>query len=407
MNKKLFIGFASAVAVGSFWACGDGTINEMNYGDEVAYGMYARGDSTSAQQLKADAMTACRLDPECEAQYHDYLLDPEGYKSSQAQTESSSDEAPGISSSSTLLIPSSSSIVIGGRSSSSVNIIDPDPTSSAGGTTPVSGLGSCAPASNTIEKGASVKWTFKPNGEAVGYTVMDFAKATYTWNFGADATDDGSGTGTNSGNVTYASSGVHSTSVVVTMNDLKSETVTCSPLQVNGDPITGCLCTTTATGSVNYLETPSVSWSVSGCTSAANISSYSWDGTAGETSFSKTFTAATASYAPVLKVGNDDNTVIEVTCPAVKITEGAEYTIKEAQNAGAIALPAGSSTVVLEASGYNNTVFCNANGALSGSVNGSPLSGSYYVAVQLAAGSLEVGKTLDFVLDAPATCGIQ
>ena len=91
----------------------------------------------------------------------------------------------------------------------------------------------------------------------------------------------------------------------------------------------------------------------------------------------------------------------------MKVTEGAEYTIKQDQMQGAIDLPAGTSAVVLEANGYNNTVFCNANGPINGTVNKVEISGEYYKAITLPAGTLVSGATLEFVLDAPAKCGIQ
>jgi hypothetical protein len=199
------------------------------------------------------------------------------------------------------------------------------------------------------------------------------------------------------------------------MNDGASETIQCAPLQVNGDAITGCKCAPEGvTGSIDYTETPDVIWSVTGCTSNSDIISYTWEGVEGtDPVFTKTFVAEAASYAPTLKVGNSDNTVIDVSCSSVKVTEGPEYTIKAPNDAGTIKLPAGSSLVVLAADGYNNTFFCKVErsdsptGALTITVNEESLGGGDYVALKLTKTQLKSGTSLSVTLDYPATCGIQ
>ena len=305
---------------------------------------------------------------------------------------------------------SSSGVDIASPSSSSAIYIDVDFSSSSKKVelVPITGLGMCEPVTTPIDKGTgSTKWKFTPNMNA-GYTAIDIAKATYAWNFGAGATPATDATPSTSVAVSYANSGTASASVTVTMSDGSSETIQCSPLQVNGDPITGCKCAPEGvTGTVDYTATPDVTWSVTGCTSASTPLTYNWNGTEGGVTFTNSFTAATASYAPKLKVGNSDNTVVDVTCPAVKVTEGVEYVIKESSSRGAIDLPAGSSIVVLEAEGYSDVVFCNANGSVNGSVNMETIHGQYYVSIRMPAGTLVPGARLEFTLDVPATCGIQ
>lgn len=191
----------------------------------------------------------------------------------------------------------------------------------------VTGLGSCAPVTSTIEKGASVRWKLTYNSD-IGFSAIDLARADHVWNFGAGAIPATDATPSTSAPVTYTNSGIAVASVSVTMQNGNTETIQCSPLQVNGDPITGCECTTRA-ASVDFTATPDVTWSVTGCTSASSPLTYNWNGTDGGATFTNSFTAATASYAPTLKVGNSDNTVIDVACPAVKVTEGPEFILRD------------------------------------------------------------------------------
>ena len=216
--------------------------------------------------------------------------------------------------------------IVDGTSSSAIYIDVDFSSSSKVNPVVVTGLGSCAPVNTSIEKGSSTKWKFSYNLDA-GFSAIDFAKATYVWNFGAGAIPATGDTPSTSALVTYANSGVVMASVTVTIGGA-SETIQCSPLQVNGDPITGCKCTAEA-ASVDFTATPDVTWSVTGCTSASSPLTYNWNGTDGGATFTNSFTAATASYAPTLKVGNSDNTVIDVACPAVKVTEGPEFILRD------------------------------------------------------------------------------
>ena len=276
----------------------------------------------------------------------------------------------------------------------------------------VTGLGSCAPVTSTIEKGASVRWKLTYNSD-IAFSAIDLARADHVWNFGAGAIPATDDTPSTSALVTYANSGATAASVTVTMSDGSTETIQCSPLQVNGDPITGCKCTTEAT-SVDFTATPDVTWSVTGCTSASSPLTYNWNGADGGATFTNSFTAATASYAPTLKVGNADNTVIDVPCSAVKVTEGVEYVIKASNEYGEVKLPSGSSVVVYEYEGYNNgSIYCKVDradspsGYLNGSVNDVTIKGGDYISVRLPAGTLVPGARLEFTLDVPATCGVM
>lgn len=250
------------------------------------------------------------------------------------------------SSSNSKKLSSSSKLNIASLSSSSVIYIDVDFSSSSekGGPVAVTGLGKCAPAKTPISKGETVTWRFSPNADGPTYKVMDFVKATYVWDLGG-LLDDGSQISTTSGKVTYTSSGVYNASVKVAMEDGGFEDIQCELLQVNGDPITGCKCTASET-SVDYTTTPDVTWTVSGCTSASEINSYVWNGVAGAETFTKRFDEAQSGYAPTLKVGNDDNTVVDVICDAVKTTMGAEFLFEKQDTK--VTLPAGESNVVFD-----------------------------------------------------------
>lgn len=304
MNKKILAVGVTAVVAGAFWACGSGEIYQPSEND-----MLFKEMGSTKNLLCNEENQNC-----------------DGAFSSEAEVSSSSDDddyvPPEIGDGDI------GDIIINPGSSSSGDTLE---IGEIGTSTPTKGeLGSCAPVETPINKGVAgaAQFKFKPNSQDVsGYGPLDFVTASYDWDYGAGATAAGTETST-SANVTYANSGVVNASVTVKMSDGKSQKIQCSPLQVNGDPITGCKCTNDAVGTVDFKQTPNVKWTVSGCTSTAptTVNSFKWEGTEGAVNtFTKTFTAATDSYAPKLVVGNSDNTVQTVTCPAVKVSNGPEY----------------------------------------------------------------------------------
>lgn len=345
MKKKLIASMSVMAAVSaSFWACGEGEISPLDGFVEMEIATLMN-DTTQLNTLRDEALQNCRNDTLfCYMRYKAYLdggssVEPEPIVNSSDDSGSNQNPNPVLSSSSRGDI-----FIVTNPSSSSVLVFDPDPVSSSSGIeiVPVSGLGSCKAATSPISKGQSVNWKFTPNGSNTKYTAMQFAsQADYKWNFGGLA-DDGSGVRATSGKVTYTNSGVANASVTVTMPDGASEVINCTPLQVDGDPITGCKCTSPEP-KVDYLTQPDVAWTVSGCVSASEITSYTWDGAAGEATFTKTFDTAQNGYAPTLKVGNADKTVVDVTCTTVKTTKGSEFTFEKQDTK--IALPAGESSV--------------------------------------------------------------
>ncbi len=412
MNKKIYGLMAMGVATG-FWACGSGDIMTVS-GDDVYVSMVAEDTITIDGTVNSEPAKLKQRCPQC---FEGSVPSSSSVTPPPTPNYSSSSRPANQSSSSERVVKSSSS----GASSSSYTYPQNSSSSNGGGAsssskTPTGDdrIGSCAPEQAIYEKDAAekgVKWKFTRD-PSVAATSLLSASFKWTTADGTPSTASATGTGGLYHTAKYTTSGVHNASLTVSMG-AANYTIQCSPVQVNGEPITGCKCTTEAT-SIDYTATPTATWSVTGCTTGAGLNlAYQWDGAPGEASYSPTFTAAAASYAPVLKVANDDNTVVDVTCPAIKITEGPEYIIKETQGAGAIKLPAGSTIVSLEVDAYNNTVFCQVaradtpSGALNGTVNKVAIEGSDYIAVSMPAGSLKKGTTLEFVLDGPATCGVQ
>lgn len=278
--------------------------------------------------------------------------------------------------------------------------------------------GTCAPnvANGAIEKGKSVQWKVSLDQKKVPGGVSALTKGTFSWTFdggGDPATKSGQGTSFQSVFVSYATSGVKNATVTVSNNG-QTNTIKCSELNVTGAAITGCACTPSVK-QVDIATGASVTWTVGGCKSSDATFVYDWsDGLSGGASAGGILNAK-GTYTPTVTIKNSDNGMMTVTCAEVVAIDSnnPDYIIKAPQAAGAIKLPAGKTTVALQTNGQNNTVFCNVarsdspSGALNGSVNNIKLAGSDYIAVSVPAGTLTSGKSLDFELDVPATCGIQ
>lgn len=397
MNKKFLAVIGSAAVATAFWACGSGDIYEPTDNDLIFKEVMEQPGAVKS-----------------------YCSDGMGCEGAFAVESSSSEEEDIFSSSSFPGNISSEKIDIG--SSSSVIEIIPSIESSSSATL-VTGLGSCAPIASPVDKNVAgaAQFKFVPNTTTSGYNATAFANATYDWNYGPNSSEP-SGTAKNtSDKVTYSASGAVTASVTVTMKDGSSELITCKELQVNGDPITGCTCTTEAK-SVDYTETPDVTWSVTGCKSTSAITSYAWAGGAAgaSTSYTKTFTAATASFAPTLKVGNSDKTVIDVTCPAIKVTKGAEYSFTEKGTEGAINFTSNiEANVVFDLPtnwhNDNNAGTCSfvctvtrgdgGDGKITGSIGETAIAGGDYVATTIST-AITVGKTsVPFVLKLGSNTG--
>ncbi len=367
------------------------------------------GSSSSFEESSASEESSSSVEEESSSSEESNSVSSEESSSSKRSSSSSEENSSSGESSSSLEDSSSSEESSSSEDSSSSSSEDLS-SSSISVQNPGTDIGTCGPEKDVVERDETVMWKFTRGPEI---NTVQLINASFSWTFegGTPATVQVKGASGNIQDVQYATSGDHSASLVVSMG-ASTYNLTCSPVHVNGDPITGCKCSTSA-ASVDYTSTPEVAWSVTGCVSASVPFTYNWDGTDGSDTFTKSFYAPTASYAPVLEVGNADNTVVDVTCTAVKVTDGPSYEIVATQNAGAIKLPAGTSTVTLKVDAYNNTVFCNVaredspTGALDGSVNNVAINGADYISVSMPAGTLVNGATLEFYLDVPATCGVQ
>ena len=400
MNKKLLIGLSSIGMAAGFWACGSGSIEPM--ADDTDVFVEAMLNNLDFSTQINDAMSKCNEDIVCMNEMAKAAHGAVELSSESTLPESSADGQPVVSSSSDSFYKFSS---IG--DAGTIPVV----SSSSEENAPMTGMGRCFPSVETVDMGGQVSWSIEWN-KAVVTDADLFQSPTYNWTFGTNASP--ASATTKSASVSYSESGPKSASVAVSVaNGSKKGTIVCDKtVNVNGAKITGCVCAPVGvTGSVDYTKTPDVTWSVTGCSTVATAMplTYKWEGVVGTESYSHTFTAAAASYAPKLKVENTDNSSIDVTCSAVKVTEGAEYTIKDNTDAGKISLPAaGTYNVVIAFACQNKTFFCNGVGApVGGSVNGTPMAESWYTTASLSAADCSGSATVSVEVTGPATCGAQ
>ena len=331
--------------------------------------------------------------------------------SSSGKTSSSSSSSKTGGGSEAAMTSSSKKVVSSSSSAGKVSSSSKKVESSSSAAPILTGGGTCAPTKSVVEQGETVVWKYTVGGNV---KAADLLEADFKWSTpgGTPESFESKGTLSVSDAVVYETSGQHTAKLVLSTSK-ETYNIDCDPVQVKGARITGCKCSTEA-GSVDFTATPDVTWSVSGCSTGTGLElSYEWDGDAGAASYTRTFTTAIKAYAPKLIVKNSDNTMIEVECPSVKITEGPEFEIRTTQRAGEVKLPKGTSRVVLDIDAYNNTVFCNVSredsptGVLNGEINMTAIKGNDYVAVRMPAGVLVKGAVLMFTLDVPATCGVQ
>lgn len=432
MNRKLIFGLASASFASLFWACGSGDIVGKDQND--VYVEYSLEDPTALSGLIYNAMVKYCTDSVTNI-LSEQCLEQIKKDDSNENTQSSSSITPlspynnSVSSSPNQQqqTPNSSGGHSGATSSpgqtqnpSSTPSLQPTRSSSSSAAVPTdpNAWGTCAAnaTDNAIEKGKSVPWKFTPDASKAPGGVSFLTKGTFSWKFDGDgnpSTKSGTGSSYQQVIVTYTTSGEKNASITVTYEG-KTNTVQCTPLNVTGTAISGCTCTPNV-NQVDIATSTPVTWTVSGCKSSDATFSYIWsDNLSGDASAGGILNTK-GTFAPTVTVKNSDNGMMKVTCKEVIAIDSnnPDYIIKAPQAAGAIKLPAGKTTVALQTNGQNNTVFCSVarsdspSGALNGSVNKIKLAGSDYIAVSVPAGTLTSGKSLDFELDVPATCGIQ
>ena len=410
MNKKIYIGMAAFGVAASFWACGSGDILEPNAGDDVMGIVVSNegGDTSEVgdPSIIWDVMTKENC-PRCfEGSVSSSSRKTQPVRSSSSSGGSNPQSATSSSDDGgSIVIKSSSSSATPGSSpsvSSSSKTVNPGVSSSSGGGSnpgPSSDFGTCSPARTVISKGDTVSWILKLKDPT------QMISATTTWKaLGGDPeTNKASGMNGRTQNVKYIASGQYTASATVSVGPANYN-ISCPAIQVNGEPITGCVCAPEGvTGAVNYLKTPDVKWTVTGCKTGATVMTYSWDGGAAgaETSFTKTFSAATASAAPTLFVANNDNTLQEVACTPVKVTEGEEFKIETTQDK-AVFKESGSYAISANLpSGWHNTdtecnVYCNASTSnFTVTIDEIELSGKVSGQTYVAKGGMPVAHTVD------------
>ncbi|MFA6835590.1 MAG: hypothetical protein WCR04_04210 [Fibrobacteraceae bacterium] len=394
MNKKIFCGLALLGTIaGVFVACGSGDVSKASVEDSTNI---AIAETEYANKIDS-ALAACSADPSCNA----------NAAASSASPVSSSSVVVEPGSSSSILVPSSSSKAVLSSSSVAINfsssskVVSSSSTlssSSSGGTSDGSVNGTCAPVPATISKGESTVWTFAITSPAGVPGITAQAKASFDWTMTGSTEGTASGTGLKTTKGTYAASGSYGASLVVDGNNVK-----CSELQVNGAAISGCSCKA-ASSTVDVATGGAATWTVSGCTSLATITGYTWkDATGTSTTGTATLTTKNQTVTPVVSVANDDNTVQAVTCETVKATDSSapDYVL---DSTSSYSVPAGTYSMqyACKADQYYQTpviaVAPSDGSSAAGTVNGTAFSLSAYGQSIVYNGTTTSGTMLSIVI---------
>lgn len=320
MKKKLLISLSSFGLVAGFWACGDGSVEPLNEETDGYVKAMLETQSIDFASQVADAKKNCAADVTCENEMAKAQGSAIQIESSAAPTPESSDGIPQSASSSSsrdFFNNFSSRGPIGQQSSSSVAPVVVE-SSSSEVKVPAGQYGTCAPSKATAELNEEVTWTFTFNTQGSGLQPTDIMNASFAWAM-PDGTPE-SATGQKSAKTKYAVSGPKTTTVSVTAGGATQE-VSCSPLNVNGAPITGCKCMPTNI-QPDVSQGESATWTASGCTTTANITGYTWKGATADASGLVATAPVTAKGDIVtgvsFTVANDDNTKVTVACEDAK-----------------------------------------------------------------------------------------
>jgi hypothetical protein len=334
MKQKLVFGLSAAMVAGAFWACGSGEVIEC---DNESIDMLALTVSMDFNESDASLAIAKCLEDTLPGGCAQEMQTAPSFvvKSSETPKSSSSGGRSSAGKTSSSAFHMSSFGPIGTRSSSSAQPPMSSSTtvqSSSSIIVPAGQFGSCVPSKATVELNEAVAWTFTWDTKGSGVGTMEVTTATYSWEMpeGSLATAT-----TKTANTSYTTSGPKTATITVSTSAHGSQTIPCAQqLNVNGAPITGCVCTTSADGTVDYLADPNVAWTVgTTCKSSVSPLVYEWDGVpSAEATFIKVFDEAQSGYAPKLRVSHADNTIVEIQCPAVKTSKGPEYQLSVVGN---------------------------------------------------------------------------
>lgn len=328
-----------------------------------------------------------------------------GTSSSSGKASSSSEKVTSSSSakSSSSVKASSSS----GKSESSSS------TGTASSSSEVPPFGTCSATQSVAELGANVVWTFTWNTGS-GLSVQDITSATYDWTLEGGTPATATKT---SATTTYSTSGQKTASISVTTRGI-TQKIDCTPVNVNGAPITGCMCVgTNLTPDVSQGE--QASWTLSGCKTIANIIGYTWTGATADA----TGVVATAPVSAKgdrvtgvsVKVANDDNSIVTVTCEDAVAIDASSPSYELRSQDDEVALPAGTSTVVMNlpedwhVTTEGNCLFACAFGAEpgSGTVAGVALKEDHYTTASIPVSMTIGGYELEVTLTGAASCEVQ
>ena len=411
MKKKLVFGLSAVVVSGAFWACGSGEV--ITYDNNLeGLTMALVGDISEAEVVQA--IKDCQENPQCAAEMQE-VPDLLGSSSSTPQSSSraqifSSNQTPTSSmmpQSSMKFVPQSSSAPVF-ASSTSVPPVESSSSSVIPG--PGSDYGTCSPVKNPINRGEKTAWKMTKAATLDAQVILN---ADFDWTFvdGAPLTS-AKHANMSSDEITYANSGLKAATLVFTPQGGAPVSIDCTPLQVNGAAITGCVCAA-ASETVDVAEGGVATWTVKGCASSgAQIIGYTWGG-AGVTGEGTAGTATLAAKGDVVQptviVANDDNTQATVTCPAVTAIDARlpDYIIEGLQTDGVIDIPAGTNTVHIAVNcSQNATFFCNGEGQISGKVGGATLSGSHYASTKISPEYCSGSASVEVTLNIDAKCGV-
>ena len=316
MKKKLLIGLSSVGLAAGFWACGDGTVEPLNEATDGYVKAMLETQSIDFASQVTDAKKQCSEDIVC-------MNEMAKANNGVIQIESSETIIESSSSGPATQMTSSSRDIFGGRSSmgpigqQSSSSVAPITTPSSSSAAPVAAgvFGTCAPASATVELNATAKWEFTWSQNS-GLTMADVGKASYAWTLPGAATATATG---RTPTTTYATSGAKTASVSVTGGGITQD-ITCSPLNVNGAPITGCECVGTNLRP-DVAAGEAATWTIANCKTGTGLTlSYTWTGATADAT-GLTATAPVAAKNDVVSgvsvlVENDDNTKVPITCDA-------------------------------------------------------------------------------------------
>lgn len=330
MNRKFLYGLSFCGIAGAFWACGSGDILKPTPDDSYM--------TAEVEGLTIGVKTNIITKENCPLCFTDAPESSAAVKpaSSVSTLQSSSTVLPPnpfVSSSSSsddpIIIVSSSSVnpfPLTESSSSTENPLPIASSSSAGEiiTPTPGGVGTCAPSPATVNRGDKVTWSFTKASTVTATAVMN---STFEWKMpdGNPASFEASGMGGLRVTATYATSGKH-TATVTMKSEAGQNLVSCTPVQVNGAPITGCKCAASnaklnlkGESIIDVVSAQSVEFAVTGCASTgANITTYTWTGATGSGAAASAAVAAKGdAVQPKVMVANDDNSEIEVACPLV------------------------------------------------------------------------------------------